>query len=149
MKYLFTLRGYGEIEALCPDRNIANLRKIIGDRKTLAKVISILAVEHPNPATIAEKPDCIISMMAKDAIEAIRVSNDITIEALPKKPGGKSARINYAWLCFHALRLGAGWPGALDLPISLIFDMIAADQIYAGVANEKQKLTYQQAMALK
>jgi hypothetical protein len=61
----------------------------------------------------------------------------------------KKIKQNYAWLCFRALRLGAGWPGALELPVGLLYDMIAAEQIYSGAANEKPRLSYAEAMALK
>ncbi len=147
MKFLFTLRAYGELEALCPTRRISELDRIAVTRDGLAQIISILDADHTDPQVIASHPN--FEALAREALDAIKASKRPTIEALPIKPGGKKIEQNYAWLCFHALRIGAGWPGALELPVRLIYDMIAADQIYSGAANEKPKLTYSEAMSLK
>lgn len=147
MKFLFTLRAYGELEALCPNRKISELNQVAVTREALAQIVSILDAEHTDPRMIAARPD--FERIAQEALAAVKGSSTPTIEAMPKKPGGRKVQINYAWLCFHALRLGAGWPGALELPVGLLYDMIAAEQIYSGAANEKPRLSYAEAMALK
>lgn len=147
MKFLFTLRAYGELEALCPTRRISELDRIAVTRDGLAQIISILDADHTDPQVIASHPH--FEALGREALAAVKGSSTPTIEAMPKKPGGRKVQINYAWLCFHALRLGAGWPGALELPVGMLYDMIAADQIYSGAANEKPKLTYSEAMSLK
>lgn len=147
MKFLFTLRAYGELEALCPTRRISELDRIAVTREALAQIVSILDAEHTDPRMIAARPD--FERIAQEALAAVKDSKRPTIEALPIKPGGKKIEQNYAWLCFRALRLGAGWPGALELPVGLLYDMIAAEQIYSGAANEKPRLSYAEAMALK
>ena len=147
MKFLFTLRAYGELEALCPNRKISELNQVAVTREALAQIVSILDAEHTDPRMIAARPD--FERIAQEALAAVKASKRPTIEALPIKPGGKKIEQNYAWLCFRALRLGAGWPGALELPVGLLYDMIAAEQIYSGAANEKPRLSYAEAMALK
>lgn len=147
MEFIFTLRAYGEIEAICPNHKISELAEVAVTREKLAEIVSILSVDHPDPRMIAASPS--FEQIAKEALAAIKESTHPTIEAMPKKPGGKKTQTNYAWLCFRALRLGAGWPGALELPVGLLYDMIAAEQIYSGAANEKPRLSYAEAMALK
>lgn len=147
MKFLFTLRAYGKLEALCPTRRISELDRIAVTRDGLAQIISILDEDHTDPQVIAAHSN--FEALAREALATIKASKRPTIEALPIKPGGKKIEQNYAWLCFRALRIGAGWPGALELPVGLLYDMIAAEQIYSGAANEKPRLSYAEAMALK
>jgi hypothetical protein len=71
------------------------------------------------------------------------------IAVVPNAGAGSNAAVRDLHGAAEALRLGAGWPGALELPVGLLYDMIAAEQIYSGAANEKPRLSYAEAMALK
>ncbi len=161
-KFLFSIRAYKEISAICPDHEIKNISWILDGAGSqtlgnLAKIAEILnraackayGGEPMNAADFLALPPWTLRRVIEKARNEIKSGEQQEVRARPKKTGaGHTTKPCYTWYVYHALRLGAGWPNALDMPIGLLRGLMACDQIANDMATELFAMSHEEVMEL-